>query len=540
MKIVTAAEMREIDRITTEKFGVLSLTLMENAGSAVAEFVLEEYPEAKRIGVLCGKGNNGGDGFVAARKLHEAGRQVDVLLLADPAELKGDAAEMFQKLPVKAVVARSAGELKSEAALRVFKADVLVDAIFGTAFKPPVSEFHKEAFQNISVHWERCVAVDIPSGVDCDTFSPATESKEAYLQSCRERVKAQHCVTFTAAKQRQVFDPAFVDGHIAVAHIGTPEEAIQSPLQLHVTTASDAMLGLSIRSPYAHKGVFGHVLVIGGSIGKTGAPAMAALAALRSGCGLATVATAASALPMVAAVAPEIMTEPLAETDAGTVSPKAFNYGRIEQLLAGKDVVALGPGLSRHPETAEFVRAFVSRCSIPIILDADGLNAFEGHASLLKKRTCALILTPHPGEMARLSGHPISKDPADRIRVVREISSQFGATVVLKGFRTLVGTQDGEVWVNPTGNPGMATGGTGDVLTGIIASLVAQGKDWASGRGPEPTSITSAVYLHGLAGDLAADEIGAEAMIATDLIQYLPAAFKELRGRADQDLQRIT
>ena len=534
MKIVTAAEMREIDRITMEKYGVPSLTMMENAGTAVAEFVLQEYPEAKRIGVICGKGNNGGDGLVAARKLHEAGKQVEVLLLADPAELKGEAAAMFKKLPVKAVVARNEKELESEAAQRVFEADALVDAIFGTSFKPPVSEFHKEVCGKISVSWERCVAVDIPSGVDSDTVSPPTESREAFHQNWRECVHAQHCVTFTAAKQRHVFDPMLVDGHIVVAHIGTPEEAMQSALQLSVTTASDAILGFSIRSPYAHKGAFGHVLVIGGSVGKTGAPAMAALAALRSGCGLATVATAASALPMVAAVAPEIMTEPLAETDAGTISQKAFDYGRIEQLLVGKDLVALGPGLSRHPETVEFVRRLVGQCSIPIVLDADGLNAFEGHTSLLEKRNSALILTPHPGEMARLAGGPISDDPAERIRVVREVAKRFGATVVLKGCRTLVGTPDGEVWVNPTGNPGMATGGTGDVLAGIIASLVAQRKD------RQLEGITSAVYLHGLAGDLAAGKIGVEAMIATDLIQYLPAAFRELLDRGVQDLQRIT
>ena len=529
MKIVTAAEMREIDRITTEKYGVPSLTLMENAGSAVAEFVLQEYPEAKRIGVICGKGNNGGDGLVAARKLHEAGKQVEVLLLADPAELKGDAAAMYKKLPGKAVVARNEEELKSDAAQSVFAADALIDAIFGTSFKPPVSDFHKEVFSKISVHWERCVAVDIPSGIDCDSHGPPTESKEAFLQSCRERVKAEHCVTFTAPKQRQVFDPMLLDGKIVVAHIGTPQDSIQSNLHLSLIGPWDAMNAFSFRSPYAHKGVFGHVLVIGGSVGKTGAPAMAALAALRSGCGLATVATAASALPMVAAVAPEIMTESLAETETGAISTKAFDHGRIDRLLAGKDVIALGPGLSRHPETAEFVRTLVSQCSVPVILDADGLSAFEGNGSLLKKRDCALILTPHPGEMARLTGHPISQDPEERIRVVREVSGQFDATVVLKGCRTLVGTPDGEVWVNLTGNPGMATGGTGDVLTGVIASLVAQGKE-------RPLlDITSAVYLHGLAGDLAADEIGVEAMIATDLIGHLSAAFKELLNRVEQD-----
>jgi NAD(P)H-hydrate epimerase len=584
MKIVTAAEMREIDRITAEKYGVPSLTLMENAGSAVAEFVLEQYPDAKRIGVICGKGNNGGDGFVAARKLHEAGKQVEVLLLADPAELKSDAAAMYKKLPVKAVVARSREDLKSEGAERVFEADVLVDAIFGTSFKPPVGEFHMQVFARISVGWERCVAVDIPSGIDCDTFSPPTESKEVFLQSYRERVKAQHCVTFTAAKQRQVFDPMLVDGRVVVAHIGTPGQVVQSAQQLNVITSDDVGPVSSIRSPYANKGDFGHVLVLGGSVGKAGAAAMAGMAALRSGCGLVTVAVPRSVLPTVAGFAPELMTEPLEETEAGTISLRALEYGRLEALLKGKSAVALGPGISRNPETAEFVRTVVRRCTeSPLILDADGLNAFEGHAEKLDGGDRQpLVLTPHPGEMARLTELSAAKVQEDRVGIARRFAQEHRLTVVLKGQRTVIATADGAVWVNTTGNPGMATAGTGDILTGMVAGMVAQRSSPAATlsrevrelreaieRGPaEPSeeqrralepmmahmrekedlldairpvdAVLEAVHLHGLAGDVARERMGEDSMVATDLLTALPEAFERAGKRAQEEFVRIS
>lgn len=584
MKIVTAAEMREIDRITTEKYGVPSLTLMENAGSAVAEFVLREYPEAKCIGVICGKGNNGGDGFVAARKLHEAGKVVEVLLLADPAELKGDAAAMYKKLPVKAVVARSEDELKSEAVQPIFEADVLVDAILGTGFQPPVSEFYKVVFHRISIHWERCIAIDIPSGVDCDTLSPPFESREAFHREWRGCVHAQHCVTFTAPKQRQVFDPMLVDGCIVVAHIGTPGKAVQSALRLNVITSDDVGPVSSIRSPYANKGDFGHVLVLGGSVGKAGAAAMAGMAALRSGCGLVTVAVPRSILPTVAGFAPELMTEPLEETEAGTISLRALEYGRLEALLKGKSAVALGPGISRNAETAEVVRTVVRRCSeLPLILDADGLNAFEGHGEKLDGGDRQpLVLTPHPGEMARLTGLSVAKVQEDPVGIARKFAQEHRLTVVLKGQRTVISTADSTVWVNTTGNPGMATGGTGDILTGVVAGMVAQRSSpvarlsrevrelrEAIERGPaEPSeeqrralepmmaglrekedlldairpvdAVLSAVHLHGLAGDVASERMGEDSMVATDLLTALPEAFARARERMQEKFVRIS
>ncbi|MCI0353832.1 MAG: NAD(P)H-hydrate dehydratase [Acidobacteria bacterium] len=513
MKIVTAAEMRAIDRMTTEKHGIPSLTLMENAGSAVADFVRQEYPEAQRIGVICGRGNNGGDGFVAARKLHEAGKTVKVLLLADPSELKGDAAEMYKKLPVKAVIARNEGDLKADAARDVYGADLLLDAIFGTGFKPPVNDFYAQAIGMLRERQGSVVSVDLPSGRDADGV------RQAGPWAASDGV-----VTFTAPKLAHVLCWLSLRGPVVVAPIGTPPEAIQSSLKLNVITSPDDFGFLKFpRLPQAHKGDFGHVLVIGGSLGKAGAAAMAGMAALRAGAGLITVAVPSSVLPTVAGFAPELMTEPL-EEDSGIVSSRALEYGRLEKLSEGKSVIALGPGISRHPEAAEFVRTVVAKSKLPLVLDADGLNAFEGHADKPDGSQRPLVLTPHPGEMARLTGLSTEAIQKDRVGVARKFAAEHKCIVVLKGWRTLIARPDGSVWVNTTGNPGMATGGTGDVLTGMIASLLAQ----YSAEQYGVHRVLAAVHLHGLAGDLARDELGEHSMTATDLLRFLPPAFRRI------------
>ncbi len=528
MKIVTAAEMREIDRLTTEKYGVPSLTLMENAGTAVADFVLQEYPQAQCIGVICGKGNNGGDGFVAARKLHEAGKTVKVLLLADPSELKGDAAEMYKKLPVRAASASS--EEKLEQAWEVIKADVLVDAIFGTGFRPPVRGVPATAIQKL---WEEAhqgrpvVAVDIPSGADADSISlpPAERGTPA---------PASAVITFTVPRPAHVFEGFLTSGPIVVAPIGSPPGAVTSGLGLEVTTGADIQHFFIPRLPKSHKGDFGHVLVIGGSLGKAGAAAMAGMAALRAGAGLVTVAVPRSVLSTVAGFAPELMTEPL-EEDSGIVSLRALEHERLEQLSEGKSIIALGPGISRHPEAAEFVRSVVAKSKLPLVLDADGLNALEGHANQLGGSSRLLVLTPHPGEMARLTGLSTGAVLNDRIGVARRFASEHHCIVVLKGWRTLIAQPDGPVWVNTTGNPGMATGGTGDVLTGMIASLMAQ----YPAAGLELHRVLAAVHLHGLAGDLAGDELGEHSLIATDLVRFLPQAFRVAGERVGDRFVRI-
>ena len=520
MKIVTAAEMRAIDRTTSERFAVPSLTLMENAGSAVADFLLDDYSAARSVGVICGKGNNGGDGLVAARKLLEAGREVRLLLLCEPGELRGDAEAMFRKLPLQPVLARSSDEFKSPAAQAAFECDVLLDAVLGTGFRPPVTGLYAEAIQRFTQARAPIVAVDIPSGLDADSMGgPAAGPM----------VPACATVTFTAPRPAHVFSPA-VKGVVVVAPIGSPQEAIQSELNLELITPRDIREMVMPRPRDSHKGMYGHVLVIGGSLGKAGAAAMAGMAALRSGAGLVTVATAQSVLPTVAGFAAELMTEPLPETDAGTISLRAREYGRLDAILKGKTVLAIGPGISRHAETAELVRVLMRSSSLPMVLDADGLNAFEGRARELTGRP--VVITPHPGEMARLAQLSTHHVQENRLRVAREFAARHGIVTVLKGNRTLVAQADGKVWVNPTGNPGMASGGMGDILTGVVAGLLGQ-------TTRSLAAVLAAVYLHGLAGDVACEKSGEQPLVATDLLGALPEAFRRLRKEAERPTVRF-
>ena len=515
MKIVTAAEMREIDRVTTERFGVPSLTLMENAGTAVADFVISHYPAAKRVGVVCGKGNNGGDGFVTARKLHEAGKDVRLLLLAERAELRGDAAEMFSKLPVAPVTAATGEQLKTEPARTVFDSDVLVDAILGTGFRPPVSGLYAEAIAAMNASPSPVIAVDIPSGADADVMGDQVGSV----------ARADAIVTFTAPRPAHIFG-MLTGGPTVISAIGSPDEAVVSSLQLNVITAREIAPLIGPRPPASNKGSFGHVLVLGGSRGKAGAAAMAGMATLRAGAGLSTVATAKSVLATVAGFHPELMTDPLEETEAWSISEESLEQGQLDDLVKGKTVLAIGPGISRHPETSSFVRGVVRKYNTPIVLDADGLNAFEGCAAELKEKAGTLVITPHPGEMARLTGRSVAAVQHDRLTVARTFAREHELIVVLKGHRTLIAFPDGTVWVNTTGNPGMATGGTGDILTGMTAGLIAQNPAHIV------EAVIAAVHLHGLAGDVARESMGEHSMVATDLLAALPEAFRRTRQSA--------
>ncbi len=517
MKIVTAAEMREIDRVTSERFAVPSLTLMENAGSAVADFVASQYPLAKRIGVICGKGNNGGDGFVAARKLHVAGREVRVLLLAEPSELRGDAAAMLGRLPTPPAVARSWEQLSHEPASKVFDADVLIDAILGTGFRPPIGALYAEAIATLNTSPAAVVAVDIPSGAVADLSGQQTGVVS----------RADAIVTFTVPRPAHIFG-LLTRGPTVVAPIGSPGEVIVSSLNLNVITAADIGRLVGPRDPTANKGSFGHVLVIGGSLGKAGSVAMAGMAALRAGAGLSTVATPKCVLATVAGFHPELMTEPLEETEAGTISKRALGYGHVDALAENKTVLAVGPGISRHPETVELVRAMVKKYRTPMVVDADALNAFEGRSAELNGNERSLVITPHPGEMARLAGISTAEVQRDRLNTARNFAREHELIVVLKGHRTLIAVPDGTVWVNTTGNPGMATGGTGDILTGMVAGLIAQNP------GRVLDAVIAAVHLHGIAGDVARETMGEHSMTATDLLNALPEAFRRVREGAGQ------
>jgi hydroxyethylthiazole kinase-like uncharacterized protein yjeF len=513
MKIVSAEEMRSIDRVTSERFGVPSLNLMEHAGLAVAEHVLANYESVQRIVILCGKGNNGGDGFVAARHLHGRGKTVDLVLLADPADLKGDAAAMYAKSPVKAVIVRSSEELKSDRVRTSLAGDIYVDAILGAGFKPPVTGLYADAIEFLIRSNAPVVAVDIPSGADAD----------AMTRQQGTIARANSVVTFTAPRPAHLFS-SLADGPTCVAPIGSPEEAIVSALNLNVITAKDIGQLLAPRRADSNKGLYGHVLVVGGSQGKAGAAAMAGISALRGGAGLVTVATAKSVLPTVAGFYPELMTEPLPETAVGTIATEAGL--RIDELLKSMTVLAIGPGISRDPHTTTLVRSLVANQKLPMVVDADGLNAFQGHTQEMNGKGGTVVITPHPGEMARLAGCSTADVQKDRLGVARQFAREHDVIVVLKGYRTLVLQPDGEAWVNTTGNPGMSTGGTGDILTGMVAAMIAQHPSQAM------LAVCTAVFLHGLAGDVMREIVGEHSLVATDLLRGLPGAFERARNAA--------
>jgi hydroxyethylthiazole kinase-like uncharacterized protein yjeF len=520
MKALTAARMREVDRLTTERYGVSSLELMENAGRSVAKHVAGRYEdlEHRRIVVLCGKGNNGGDGFVAARHLAELGAKPVVFLLAQAQDTRGDAAanlKRWQQIgPLNLAPASEAlGGLCAELA----KAEIVIDAILGTGLTGSASGLAAMVIEEVNRQSGRAeiVSVDIPSGMAADTFSsPGTT------------VAADATITFTAPKIGMLMPPnADRVGRLIVQEIGSPRELFEddASLTLHWLEPREFRALPLRRAPNTHKGTFGHALIFAGSYGKSGAAAMAGMSALRSGAGLVTVATPAPVLGIVAQYMAELMTEPLEATAEGSISFSTFESGRWRDLIEGKTAVAMGPGLTTNPDTVRFVHAAAADCPVPLILDADGLNAFDSGAGTLSSRRGPLAITPHPGEMARLIGATAGQVQQKRLDTALEAARAWNAFVVLKGFRTIVATPDGRAFVNSTGNPGMATGGTGDVLTGILAGLTA-----SLGASTWETVLSLGVYLHGLAGDLAADRMGEISLVATDIIRELPRAFGRL------------
>jgi len=434
---------------------------------------------------------------------------------------------MLRRLGLPYDEARTSEELRREAESGFQGAELMVDAILGSGFRPPVAGLYAEAITAINQSGLPVLAVDIPSGEDSDSF----KLRQARLA---EVCRADAIATFTAPRPAHVFGN-LTTGPVRVAPIGSPAAAIQSELKLEAITAPDVAGLLAPRAVDANKGRFGHALIIGGSRGKSGAAALAGLAALRAGAGLSTVATAESALPTVAAHACEVMTEPLAETGAGSIAPQALEDARFTAIVEGKNALAVGPGISRHPETVKFVRAMIARYQhLPLVLDADGLNAFQGAAAELDGRGRTLVLTPHPGEMARLAGAASAAEvQRDRLGIARRFAGEHQLVLVLKGWRTLVALPDGTVWVNLTGNPGMASGGTGDVLTGILAGFLAQFPDQVI------PAVCAAVYLHGLAGDVAREVFGEHSMIAGDLLACLPEAFRRARHWASEKLVRL-
>jgi hydroxyethylthiazole kinase-like uncharacterized protein yjeF len=523
MKVLSATQMREADRLTTERYGIPGIELMENAGNAIAEFLLERFPELHRrkILVLCGKGNNGGDGMVIARKLKDSGCAAVVFLFANPGSVEGDAAANLKRwqqgLGELYVVTSEAEWETARAALD--EADLIVDALLGTGLRGPVEGLLAKVIEALNAARAKrrgktvVVAADTPSGLPSDSQDFGGPV-----------VAADYTVTLTAPKVGQlVLASSSACGILVVRDIGTPPELLESDphLKIHwIEPAEFHPLPLR-RDPGANKGTYGHALIVAGSLGKSGAAILAARGTLRSGAGLVTVATPQVVLPIVAAGMPEMMTAPLAATEAGTAGLRNLDYGKFTEILRGKTVLAIGPGLSMQSETQQLIRTVVNQSEVPVILDADGLNAYDGMAETLnERRTSALVITPHPGEMARLLNITVKEVQARRLDVALEVAGRWRAYVILKGFHTILATPTGSAYVNTTGNPGMATGGTGDVLTGILAGLTAQYgvEDWAR-------VLSLGVYLHGLAGDIAASRVGQAPLIASDLIDALPEAY---------------
>jgi NAD(P)H-hydrate epimerase len=515
MKILTAAEMGVVDRRTVDSFGISLDVLMENAGGAVAAFCLRQYPAARHIAVLCGKGNNGGDGLVAARVLARSGKAVRVVLLGRGDALKEEAARAFNRL--RADSSASIIEISKDSELpdALGNVELLIDAIVGTGFKPPLRGLALAARDFVRELDVPAVAVDLPSGWDAD-------SRE---QTVPEAFRADAVVTFTAPKLAHVFGhlTTATFGPVVVAAIGSPDAAVQSETGLTWTGASKA-LAEKPREMNSNKGKFGHVLVVGGSWGKAGAAAMTSLAALRTGAGLVTAAVVESVVDIVANVAPELMISPLAEHGSGAsirgVSLKNLEGERFEKLMKGITVLAVGPGLGTDADAPEFAREIVARTWLPVVIDADGLNAYAKYPELLQGEGRTMVLTPHPGEMARLVGMTVKEVEADRVGLARRFAMEHGLTLVLKGWRTLVAHPDGRVAVNTTGNPSMAKGGSGDILTGIVAAMLAQFPNNVA------RAVEAAVYLHGLAGDFAAHRMDEHTVLATDTIAHLSDAFR--------------
>jgi len=511
--------MQTCDRLTAERFAIPTIQLMRAASSAVAQFARERFPAARRVTVLCGRGNNGGDGLMAARLLAEAGLEVTTVLLGAPENFAADAAIAWQELRVASVrieIATTSEELARLAPS--FDCDLLIDAVVGTGFKAPLRGLALEALPLVQKS-KKILAVDLPSGWSADLTSPDAKSVV---------YPADAVLTFTAPK------PAHLFGHltrrwsdpVAVAPIGSPEEAIVS--RLHLGWAGDALaLARQMRAAESYKGSFGHVLVVGGSYGsagcKTGAPSMTSLAALRAGAGLVTAAVPAPALALVAAVAPELMTVPLECAAHGGLNEANLIPERLEALLARKTVLAIGPGMGQSAETIRFLSGLLLAAEVPVVIDADALNILAELPRLFKEliqNQKKIILTPHPGEMARLAGKTVAEVQADRLTVAREYAQRRGVTVVLKGARTIIAHADGRAAVNTSGNPAMAKGGSGDVLCGLVAGFVAQYPDEAA------RAVEAAVALHGLAADLAVQKWGEHSLLATDGLQLLGRALE--------------
>ncbi len=514
MRAVTAEEMVELDRIAIEEVGIPGAVLMENAGRGTTEVMWRYFPDLgqKRVAVLAGGGNNGGDGFVIARHLWQQRVAVVVYCLKRTKSYRGDAKVNLDIVQNLGLPVEEQTESKTLATLRnnLLEADLLVDAILGTGLNAPVRGFYRDVIDLVNQLTKPVVAVDLPSGLNASSGVP--------LGTC---IEADVTATFGLPKVGHLVTPGceFV-GQLEVVDIGLPRNVTEKAEAPRIwLEPKDLNHLVRPRRIASHKGSFGHVLVVAGSVGKTGAGAMAGLGAARAGAGLVTVAVPSSLHELMEVKLTEVMTEPLPETAEQTLATTSLP--RLETLLEGKQALALGPGLSMQEEAVQVVLKLVESSICPIVLDADGVNGLVDNLDVLARARSPLVLTPHPGEMGRLLGRSAGEIQRERLAIVESFSREFGVTLVLKGARSLISSAEGRLAINSSGNPGLASGGTGDVLTGLIAGLLAQGLS------PFDAACLG-VYCHGKAADRLAMRWGDRGMLATDLLPEIPIVLKSL------------
>ena len=512
MKVATREIVREIDRLTITEHGVPGLELMENAGRGTADVILDNFAYAGKIAIFAGSGNNGGDGFVIARHLLSEGLDVDTYLLSDAKKYKGDALTNLKEL--KKIDGKII-ELKED--LRKFRqADLIVDAIFGTGLDREVGGFYKRVIEFINSQGVPTVAVDLPSGLDANTGQPLGTS-----------VLADITVTFVLPKLGiSIYPGVEYAGEIYVADITTPK-SLEDDISYELLLSESVNNILEPRYQDTHKGTYGHLFIVAGSPGKSGAATLSALGAQRTGTGLVTVGVPKSLNPIMEQKTTEAMTEPLPETALQSLGEESVERV-LEIVKERKTALAMGPGISTTNETREFLYEVIRNCEVPMLIDADGLTLIGDNPKILNEAKAPLILTPHPGEMSRLAQISTDDVQADRIGVSLDFSSKYNVYLVLKGARSIIATPSGQIFINTTGNAGMASGGMGDVLTGIIGGLLAQRLDPAD-------ACKLGVFIHGLSGDIIAEEIGEVGIIASDIANTLPKAFKKL-SMMDNDI----
>ncbi|MDY7094493.1 MAG: NAD(P)H-hydrate dehydratase [Acidobacteriota bacterium] len=511
MRVLTAEEMREADRVAIEEIGVPGLVLMENAALGVVEVIGERFPEATSVAVFYGPGNNGGDGLAVARHLVVRGYGVSLFALGG--ELSGDAGvqeTICRRLGLSAETVASEDDVPAAVA-EAAGCDLILDALFGTGLSRPLKGRFARLVEELNRLAVPRLAVDLPSGL---------YGGEAGIPG--PHLEAGITVTFAAPKVAQVLEPAAsAVGELVVTDLGVPGWLTQPQdgPGLYLLLEEDLAAYLQPRAKASHKGSYGHLLLVAGGPGKAGAAILAARSAVRAGAGLVTAAVPCGQLAVVDGGSLESMTLACAETEDGQLAPAAVD--ELLAVLRDRDALALGPGLGVGEETEAAIRRLVLEATVPLVLDADGLNAFAGHAAALARRSAPTVLTPHPGELGRLLQCSAAEVQEDRPAAARRAAELTGAVVLLKGHRTLVATPDGELYINTTGNPGMATGGTGDVLTGLVGGLLAQGMEALA-------AAQLGAFCHGLAGDLASEELGERGLAAGDLLDRLPKVLQRL------------